>query len=94
MNVQEFLEVFEYLSSFPIGKSNRTIYEWWDSQGSNVGIKALGFQCGCPNGESDELGLNKDGRSRRGVPPCFRPVDNSKRRGLKALPRRNKRKKI
>lgn len=67
------------------------MYAWWETQGAITGIKALGFRCGCPNGEADELGLNKGGRSRRGVPYCHRPVDNAKCRGLKGVPKRYRR---
>lgn len=72
------------------------IYDRYDediycSQGSAIGIKSLGFRSLSPNKEADELELHKDGFSRRGVPPCFRPVDNAKKRGLKALPKSQKR---
>lgn len=83
---------FDYsLGYVPRVKSREAIFNWSESQGSTFGIKALGFRCSSPNKEADELGLHKDGRSRRGVLPCFRPVDNSKKRGLKALPKRLKR---
>lgn len=91
MNTQEFYESFESISQFPGIKANSTVFAWHDTQGSAKGTKALGFRCGCPNAEADELGLNKDGWSGRGVPPCLRPVDNAKRRGLKALPKSRKR---
>jgi hypothetical protein len=64
------------------------------SQGSVYGIKALGFLYKSPNNVADELELHKDGFSRRGVPPCFRPVDNAKKRGLKCLPKSIKRQSI
>lgn len=75
------------------------IFDRWDeeafcSQGSAYGIKALGFLYKSPNNVADELGLHKDGRSRRGVPPCFRPVDNAKKRGLKHLSKKLKRQSI
>jgi hypothetical protein len=60
-------------------------------QGSIQGIRALGFRWKYPNYAADELGLNKDGRSCRGVRPGFRPVDNSKKRGIKAVPKSQKR---
>lgn len=85
----EFEEELEKLKNFP-GTHNH-IFKWYETQGSIQGIKALGFRSRSPNKEADMLGLHKDGRSCRGVPPCFRPVDNSKRRGLKALPKRQKR---
>jgi len=91
MEVSKFISEFEYLSSFPGIKASSTIYAWYETQGSNYGIRALGFRHGNPNGESDELGLNKDGRSCRGVPPSHRPVDNSKRHGLKSLRKSQKR---
>ena len=54
-------------------------------QGSIRGIKAIGFRTKNINREADALGLHKDGRSCKGTPPCFRPCDNSKRRGIKRL---------
>lgn len=71
--------------------SEDKLFGWADSQGSTYGIKSLGFRTHSPNKEADELGLHKDGRSRRGVPPCLRHVDNSKKRGMKAIPKRLKR---
>jgi hypothetical protein len=70
---------------------HNNVFDWNDSQGSTYGIKSLGFRTSSPNKEADDLGLHKDGRSCRGVNPAFRPVDNSKRRGIKALPKRLKR---
>ena len=75
------------------------VFDRWDedgfaNQGVSQGIKSLAFQYKNPNKVADELGLHKDGRSRRGVPPCCRPVDNSKRNGLKGIPKRLKRKSI
>ena len=87
MRVQDFLENYENLSSFPGIKNKPGVFAWFESQGSNIGIRALGFRCGSPNKEADELNLNKDGRSRRGTPTCVRPVSNAKRRGLKGLPK-------
>lgn len=83
---------FEELEDLKIFRGVRNnIFKWSESQGSCYGIKALGFRSRCPNAEADALNLHKDGRSCRGAPPWFRPVDNSKRRGLKALPKRQKR---
>jgi hypothetical protein len=59
-------------------------------QGSIFGIKALGFRTRKPNVEADLLGLNKDGRAQRGVPRGHRPVDNSKRRGRKAMKKKHR----
>ena len=75
------------------------VFDRWDedgfaNQGVCQGIKALGFLYKNPNNVADELGLHKDGRSRRGVPPCFRPVDNAKKNGLKGIPKKLKRKSI
>lgn len=93
MDVDIFLNEYEYLPFFPGAKSNSDyIYAWYDSQGTHQGIKALGFRHRSPNKEADRLGLHKGGLSRRGVPPHYRPVDNSKRRGLKALRKSQKRK--
>lgn len=74
----------------PKGVRNH-IYLWYESQGSTFGIRALGFRTKSPDKEADMLGLRKDGWARRGCPPSLRLVDNSKRRGLKALPKRLKR---
>lgn len=82
-------EDIEYLRH--IQGVHNNVFKWCDSQGSTYGIKSLGFRTSSPNKEADELGLHKDGRSCRGVPSCFRPVDNSKRKGIKALPKRLKR---
>jgi hypothetical protein len=70
------------------------VFAWDDPQGATYGIRALGFRSASPNKEADELGLNKDGRSCRGVPYWCRPVDNSKRRGMKSLPKRGRRSSI
>lgn len=98
MDVNEFLEIFESLPSFPGIKANNTVYKWWDNQGSVSGIKVLGFRCGCPNGELDILGARvesrKDGISRRGSPPCVREVQNAKKRGIKAIKKSQKRRSI
>ena len=69
------------------------IFDRWDeeafcSQGSVYGIKALGIFIQKPNNVADELELHKDGRLRRGVPPCFRLVNNAKKRGIKQLPKK------
>ena len=66
------------------------IFDRWDEegfseQGNAYGIRSLGFLYKNPNKVADDLGLHKDGHSRRGVPPCFRPVDNAKKRGRKKL---------
>lgn len=90
MKVDEFLESYESLSSFR-GIKNHTLLPWYESQGNLQGIRALGFRCGCPNSEADDLGRRKDGRSRKGTPISVRLVENAKRRGLKALPKKNKR---
>lgn len=82
-------EELELLAHIP-GTKNK-VYKWYESQGSSYGTKGLGFRSKSPNKEADELGLHKDGYSGRGVDPAFRPVDNSKRRGIKALPKRLKR---
>jgi len=88
----DFEEDLETLASFRGIRNN--VFKWFESQGSEQGIRALGFRSRSPNKEADELGLRKDGFSRRGVQPCFRLVDNAKKRGLKALPKRIKRKSI
>jgi hypothetical protein len=79
----------EFLAHIP-GTKNK-VYKWYENQGSSYGIKGLGFRSKSPNKEADELGLRKDGFSGRGTHPSFRLVDNSKRRGIKALPKRLKR---
>lgn len=84
-------EYYEYEEGQAIQGSKDKLFGWSESQGSTYGIKSLGFRTHSPNKEADELGLHKDGRSGRGVPPCFRPVDNSKKRGLKGIPKRLKR---
>lgn len=83
---------YDYLEEGQVIQGSKDkLFGWSDSQGSTYGIKSLGFRSNNPNKEADELGLHKDGRSRRGVPPCLRYVDNSKKRGMKAIPKRLKR---
>lgn len=84
-----FKEDLETLAHIP-GTKNK-LYKWYENQGSSYGIKGLGFRTKNPNKEADELSLHKDGWSRKGTHPAFRPVDNSKKRGIKALPKRLKR---
>lgn len=64
------------------------------SQGNIYGIKALGFFFRNPNKETDINNLHKDGFSQRGRPSCVRPRSNSKRKGLKSLPKKLRRQSI
>jgi hypothetical protein len=62
------------------------------SQGSNYGTKALHLLYGDANDDADRVkNLRKDGFSRRGTPHSFRPLRNWKRRGRKTLTKRERR---